>query len=83
MAAMTPQVPGYGQEMETALEPGGEARQLKSAMDGFVSEIKSFRAEIKSNLNNMTSVSPCWTVNFRSSPNARRCRPAMAAKTCI
>ncbi len=47
---MTPQVPGYGQEMGTALEPGGEARQLKSALDGFVNEIKSFRAEIKSNL---------------------------------
>ncbi len=47
---MTPQVPGYGQEMETALEPGGEAHHLKSALDGFVNEIKSFRADIKSNL---------------------------------
>jgi HK97 family phage major capsid protein len=50
MAAMTPQVPGYGQELEATLEPGGEARQLKSAMEGFVNEIKSFRADIKSNL---------------------------------
>ncbi len=47
---MTPQVPGYGQEVETAREPGGEARQLKAALDGFVQEIKSFRAEIKTNL---------------------------------
>jgi HK97 family phage major capsid protein len=47
---MTPQVPGYGQEKETTLGPGGEARHLKAALDGFVSEIKSFRAEIKSNL---------------------------------
>jgi HK97 family phage major capsid protein len=50
MAAMTPEVPGYGQETGTALEPGGEAHQLKSALNGFISEIKMFRAEIKSNL---------------------------------
>lgn len=47
---MTPQVPGYGQEIGAAFEPAGEAHQLKTALDGFVSEIKSFRAEIKSNL---------------------------------
>ena len=47
---MTPRVPGYGQETGTTLEPGGEARHLKTTLDGFVNEIKSFRAEIKSNL---------------------------------
>ncbi|WP_209425765.1 phage major capsid protein [Pararhodobacter sp. SW119] len=36
--------------MDTALEPGDEARRLKSAMDGFVNEIRSFRTEIKTNL---------------------------------
>ena len=47
---MTSQVPGYGHNIAAAHEPGGEARQLKSAMEGFVNEIRSFRAEIKSNL---------------------------------
>ncbi len=47
---MTKELPGCGQVMGVAQEPGGEARHLKKAIDGFVSEIKSFRADITSNL---------------------------------
>lgn len=47
---MTKERPGCGQVMGVAQEPGGEARHLKKAIDGFVSEIKSFRADITSNL---------------------------------
>jgi len=47
---MTKELPGCGQEIGAAQEPGGEARHLKAAIEGFVSEIKNFRADVTSNL---------------------------------
>ena len=47
---MTMELPGGGQEMGVAQEPDGETRHLTTAIHGFVSEIKSFRADITSNL---------------------------------
>ena len=39
-----------GQDQGAAFEPEGEAMQLKMAMEGFVTEIKTFRADVMSNL---------------------------------
>lgn len=39
-----------GQDQGAAFEPVGEAMQLKMAMEGFVTEIKTFRADVMSNL---------------------------------
>lgn len=47
---MTKEIPGCGQETGVAQEPVGEARHLKAAIEGFVSEIKIFRADVASNL---------------------------------
>ncbi|WP_323036084.1 phage major capsid protein [Pararhodobacter sp.] len=40
----------FGQGNDEAQEPVGEAAQLKTAMEGFVNEIKSFRADVTGNL---------------------------------
>lgn len=51
---MTSEFPGSrtmsGQERGAAREPVGDAAQLKTALDGFVSEIKTFRADVMGNL---------------------------------
>ena len=51
---MTSEFPGRlnasGQEKSATREPLAEASQLKAALDGFVSEIKTFRADVMGNL---------------------------------
>ncbi|MCB1361880.1 MAG: phage major capsid protein [Rhodobacter sp.] len=47
---MSSEVPGQGRETGATREPVGEAAQLKTALDGFVTEIKTFRADVMSNL---------------------------------
>jgi HK97 family phage major capsid protein len=47
---MTGELSGYGQEEARAPQPDGEAQLIREAMDRFVGEIKSFRAEISENL---------------------------------
>lgn len=47
---MTKELPGCGQEMGVLPEPVGEAQHLKVAIEGFVSEIKNFRADVTRNL---------------------------------
>ena len=51
---MTSEFPGRlntsGQEKSTTREPLAEASQLKAALDGFVTEIKTFRADVMGNL---------------------------------
>ena len=39
-----------GQEKDATREPWGEAAQLKAALEGFVTEIKTFRADVTGNL---------------------------------
>lgn len=48
---MSSEFPGNRQEKSAAQEPVGEAAQLKTALDGFVNEIKSFRTDVMGNLN--------------------------------
>ena len=47
---MSSEFPGSGQETCAAQEPVAEAAQLRTAMKGFVNEIKSFRADVMGNL---------------------------------
>jgi len=51
---MSSEIPGpttmTGQDQGAAMEPMGDAAQLKTAMEGFVSEIKTFRADVMGNL---------------------------------
>ena len=47
---MSSEVPGLGRDTGATREPVGEAAQLKTALDGFVTEIKTFRTDVMSNL---------------------------------
>lgn len=47
---MTQEFPGLGQDKGVMQEPDGDARHLTTAIDDFVREIKSFRADVASNL---------------------------------
>lgn len=47
---MTKELPGCGQEIEVTQASDGDVRHLRASIDGFVHEIKSFRAGIESNL---------------------------------
>ena len=43
---MSSEVPGLGRDTGATREPVGEAAQLKTALDGFVTEIKTFRTDV-------------------------------------
>ena len=68
------ELPGGGQEMGVAQEPDGEARHLTAAIDGFVSEIKSFRADITRNLKQYDERLTMLDRKF----SARTARPALS-----
>ena len=68
-------IPALGREGEAMHEPAGEAAQLKAALDGFVSEIKSFRAEVTGNMKSQEERMNMLDRKYM----ARAARPALSA----
>ncbi len=78
MAEMESGFAGAGRESGAGTEPGGEALRLKAAMEDFVSEIKSFRAEVTGSLKHQEERMTMLDRKYTARLAAPAARPALA-----